>query len=435
MTEHRPAMKAGAGEPFRTPAVMLLFTCTAACAPAAPPPAPSPETSCIVADDAPRTRVTLGVTGTPDASAPAAGSRHIAAQLYETLIRVDCTGSLVSGLASTWSSADGLGWQFELAPGASFHDGTPVTAASVARAWANAGIPRLEEVAATGEYQLHVKLREPADARLFAHPSLSVARTGGGGWPAGTGVYVPAAGAGTLLLLDRADDAHAPDTIELRAVRGDARAAIDAGVDALVSGAADVVAYARARNDYSLAPLPWTRTYVLLTANGSAASPAAALDALARDAVRADARPASPPFWWTSCTAPDREPAVQATASGILYPRGDETARELAERIAALAWPSSRSPAWLRERLPSGYTLPRTAGVDSGAMSAALRAGTALAAIASVPRTPHEGCADAPALAAWPALPLIDTRDHLIHRAGVGRIHVDGYGTIRFGAR
>lgn len=54
-------------------------------------------------------------------------------QVAETLLSVDAGGTLISGLAASWSaSEDGLSWRFRLREGARFHDATPVTAAIVA---------------------------------------------------------------------------------------------------------------------------------------------------------------------------------------------------------------------------------------------------------------------------------------------------------------
>lgn len=56
-------------------------------------------------------------------------------QVAETLVDADNTGTLKPGLASRWQAApDQLSWRFTLRDGASFHDGSAVTAASVVAA-------------------------------------------------------------------------------------------------------------------------------------------------------------------------------------------------------------------------------------------------------------------------------------------------------------
>ena len=61
-------------------------------------------------------------------------------QVAETLVEADGDGRLRAGLATGWSTSDdGLVWEFSLRPDATFHDGTPVDAASVVAALKAAG--------------------------------------------------------------------------------------------------------------------------------------------------------------------------------------------------------------------------------------------------------------------------------------------------------
>ena len=52
----------------------------------------------------------------------------------ETLVTVDAEGEMLPGLATEWSTDDGRTWRFALREGATFHDGTPVTAEAAAAA-------------------------------------------------------------------------------------------------------------------------------------------------------------------------------------------------------------------------------------------------------------------------------------------------------------
>ncbi|MDP3889886.1 ABC transporter substrate-binding protein, partial [Nocardioides sp.] len=53
-------------------------------------------------------------------------------QVSETLVTSDIEGELAPGLAQEWtSSADDTEWRFDLVEGATFHDGTPLTAEAV----------------------------------------------------------------------------------------------------------------------------------------------------------------------------------------------------------------------------------------------------------------------------------------------------------------
>lgn len=55
-------------------------------------------------------------------------------EVTETVVSSDLEGTLAPGLAATWrTSPDKLTWTFDLVDGATFHDGTPVDAAAVAR--------------------------------------------------------------------------------------------------------------------------------------------------------------------------------------------------------------------------------------------------------------------------------------------------------------
>ena len=68
-----------------------------------------------------------------------AAERIVFAQMYETLVHLDCNGRPAPGLAERWErSADGLTWMFTLRAGARFADGTLVSPSDVARAWADA---------------------------------------------------------------------------------------------------------------------------------------------------------------------------------------------------------------------------------------------------------------------------------------------------------
>ncbi len=64
-------------------------------------------------------------------------------QVGETLIRLDCRGDAVAGLASRWSvDSSGYFWTFSLRPDARFADGTSVAVADVSRSFAEVRTPR-----------------------------------------------------------------------------------------------------------------------------------------------------------------------------------------------------------------------------------------------------------------------------------------------------
>lgn len=430
----------------------LLF---AGCTPSAPG-APAPAAAdCVLVDDAASPSITLGVVGAAALRDATPSADVVAAQTYETLVRVDCRDRVIPGLARTWSSSDRLHWRFDLRPGTVFTDGTPANARSVAAALAT--LPIFAAVTAAGEYELWLTLRSEADVRLFASRAVSVRRMTGSG-PAGTGRYVPVFdAAGRVLRLTArgstaeattaggssnddmrhggVDSSHAPDTIIVRASGPDPRAAVDAGVDALVARDAATIEYARARSGYDIVPLTWSRTYVLATAHNPDASTTVPATAFPDAVVGADVRAAEPPYWWSGCGA-EPSPGAPAglTDNRVLYLRDDPVARSIAERITALA--RGRAPEWLSARLPEGT--PIAVAADTAELIDALRARRALAVVVALPREQPGGCAAPSAeqlepLRAWHVTPLVDARDYLIHRDGIGRITVDADGTLRFG--
>jgi hypothetical protein len=228
----------------------------------------------------------------------------------------------------------------------------------------------------------------------------------------------------------------------------DSRAAIDSRTDVLITNDAPAIAYAGAIGSYTITPLPWSRTYVLLTHGDIGAMPSPSdLSALARDVVRSDARAAQAPFWWQESACGTRKPlawAPSASAPVLYYPQDDAIGRSLAERLVALAWPANRTPAWLRDALPAGYATagaPTARPIDAAQMLVSLAPTSALAVIVAAPRTESAMCLAGVSTGStldWAdsfgfrITPLLDARDQLIYRRGTGPIVLDGDGTIRF---
>jgi hypothetical protein len=362
---------------------------------------------------------------------------------------------------------DGRNWEFTLRPDATFWDGTPVSASDVASSWTSAGgatssrDPRIVAVTAAAARTVRVELNRSVEPVMFAAPHLAIARPRvGDAWPAGTGPYRPAASAAGTLRIVRRDTLpgrtvgapRTPSTIEFR-TRQDARTALDAASDVVITHDAVALDYARVLPGYVVVPLGWRTTYALVTDAGPA--PDDDIERALADlqqATRAHARAARPPFWWRDprCgdMVHDAPSGEQAPASRrFVHPRGDPVARDIAERLAALAWPADRVPAWLAALLPAGHSAaaaPNAAGLDGPALADALRTGVALGFVLPLPRTDAAPCLAAallyePARSAlhaprWRITPLLDVRDQLVHRAGAGRIVIDGDGVIVFAA-
>jgi len=80
----------------------------------------------------------VGVLDLPGSLAPARpcglGERLVLGLVHEPLLRYSPDGRLLPGLVDRWTaSADGRAWTLHLRDGASFHDGTPVTAQDLER--------------------------------------------------------------------------------------------------------------------------------------------------------------------------------------------------------------------------------------------------------------------------------------------------------------
>ncbi len=412
--------------------------------------------------------------------------RLVFRQMYETLVNLDCRGRVRPGLATAWShDADGRRWTFTLRPDARFWDGTPVSAWAVAQGWApvraGSGAPGqpspFDSVSVLGEHRLAVVLARPTKAAAtFADDALAVTGSDSyAGWPLGSGPYRPLSGASTRANEIRVRASGAPEgvgTIVFRTEDRDARTALDAGADVLVSSDPEVLAYARALPDVTTVPLTWSRTYVVAAAyqGDEAASappsiPADTLERLARGAVRVSARAATPPFWWQNqhCPTLRAPPAAQeaglgshaASTSGpprnIVYPEGDAVARGIAERLVGLAGPGSSGPTWVFAAVPgldASPDPPVAVGLAPALLPRAARDGGTLALVVPLPRIPAgtcldasgEGVGDIPGLlfsptASMRVTPLLDVRSSLVVRSGVGGIDVDGWGTIVFHPR
>jgi hypothetical protein len=348
--------------------------------------------------------VLLDPVNSANASAPTNDSeRLLYRRLFHTLVRLDCRGQPRPGLARSWA-ADSTGrvWTFTLREGIRLGDGAPLTATHLVSAWQarQPGAPIvLQSAVALDERTLAVTLSEPSDSvpRVLADPAYAIA-------------VDSTESMARLRFLDGSS--------------GDPRDALDRGADLAVTRDPALVDYVVSRSDFVTFPLPWDRTYVLLQPAGAMALPWRLDDSthalLARDAVKADARPAQPPYWWEtlpSCAGASSPAPPRARSSRIVYPAGDPVARGIAARIVALT---------------KGST-PLTAGaLEAADFEAALRSQSERAYIVPMPRESLASCRPEDT---WPAdvtlEPLIETRAHAIVRRGTPPIGVDWDGTVR----
>lgn len=210
-------------------------------------------------------------------------------------------------------------------------------------------------------------------------------------------------------------------------------------VDVLVTRDPDVLSYAAQLGSYRSVALPWDRTYTLVAPRLDSAATSPSMeqrDALARDAVQADARGAQPPFWWeTDTTCATGTPRYSAGAPRIVgYPADDPIARQLAERIVALA-SAQGTPAWIPSTLSSPAAGPlRTVGLAPTGLNDALASGQIAAFVAALPRQRPAMCKAAARIPTGATLvPLVDSRAHALMRRGSGAgFYIGSDGTLRF---
>jgi len=257
----------------------------------------------------------------------------------------------------------------------------------------------------------------------------------------------------------------------LESPRHDARDLLEGAVDMMVSSDPSVIEYAAGRSGFVTVALPWSETYVLLSTTrvrelraGSRPEqlPEDLSDALARDAVRGDARGYRSPSWWNDLYGcddlladgvdPSPIPRGATAPTGprrIVYDASDPIARDLAERIVALASRGtdvSNEAAAVAAAVP-GLTgsgdRPVAEGLAARDLLQSLWAGDDFAYVISIPRMPPEPCYGARRLlnrAPWlvgggadlsqALIPLVDTRLHVIAREGMFGLIIDAYGNM-----
>ena len=339
-------------------------------------------------------------------------------QLFPGLLRLDCRGELRPALASHWQSdTTGRTWTFVLRSGTRFPDGSSLSARSIEADWIRrdsalreAG---LDSVRAIDDRTLRVTMRDLRDSLpgVFADPLWSVVSDS----------------MATRLSEGRLTVSLGPGRAVLAiAVAGtrDLRDALDAGADLVVSGDPQVIDYAARTSELNTYPLPWDRTYALLQHPGAQAV-STTLDStlklsLVRDVVQTDARPSSDQTWWNSspCSVEISTVPTTPTGSRIVYQQTDPIARQLAERLVAVA--DVRSPLSALASDPHRFAAKLERGSDRGY-------------IVAIPLQSASPCRES---AQWTRrgrlYPLIETRQHAIVRQGSPALSVDWDGTPRF---
>jgi hypothetical protein len=326
----------------------------------------------------------------------------------------------------------------------------------------------IDSVVADGDRTLNVYLKERQrkTPRTLTAPMFAVAKwTAGSRWPLGTGPYRvverQTVGPGTVQPSFN-KDGSVIRFIEKR--RRDARDVLDGGADMMIAADPGVIDYAAGSEEHVAVELPWDRTYVLLAPTRvMALRGKQKLDSwkrlkdltreMATDAVRADARGHVSPSWWSNLgicgewSAPSyRRPDSASIARRILYDSSDPTARDLAERIVALASAgpqASRNAAALAAVVPDLDERISAVGVAGKQLDSSMRLGGDVAYIISLPHRTPLPCYEAGELMArapWLSMmrndlyeaivPLVDARRHaIVKKSGFGLI-TDWYGNV-----
>ncbi len=360
--------------------------------------------------------------------------RLVFRHLYGTAARRDCADQLRPWVAAR-IEADSVGevWIAELRGEATFSDGDPVTAQAIIDQWraiAGGDPDDVVSVRAIGERRLEVGFAHALDSLpgVFTDAAFAVAGARStDGWPASSGAYQIDSGPGGFRSTPRLTPRfqNGLPRIELRLRPGtDARDLLDQGADLLITRDPQTIAYAHTDSGFRDIPLAWDRVYALVSSGMD--SSATTRSSLAQ-AVRAEVRPASGPYWWTGGTPCRVTPSRSAPRTiRILYLRGDPTARDLAERTVALA---VRYPQ-LASALGSGSS-PIAVPVSAGALNAALAQGNDAGYVIALPRLAPASCVAAPPLpAAANILPLVESRAHALLRRGTTGLLLDADGGV-----
>ncbi len=314
-----------------------------------------------------------------------ASERLVFAQLYETLVKVSCDGSIQPGLADHWTCTDdGSMWVFRIRDGAVLWDGTRITASLVKKAWIRSQkIPAKEDhVSPWAWLSAHSKSVRILDGQrlaiqlpeaqfdfplLLAHPATAVAiRRPGWQWPVGSGpCRLQASTPAPLPDLNLIPNIHHPQPPIWKNLRFlvkpglDARDLILLDPDLLIVDNRIAADFFRSAPGFLVSSLPWQRQYLMVCSpkqnpegNHRWTEPASNMDCFT-DISGLAARPWShlvyPPTRALNCpqlTGPIPRSAFQTDTGNevfllpnkntLLYCAEDAGSQEIAQRVAAL---------------------------------------------------------------------------------------------------
>ena len=201
----------------------------------------------------------------------------------------------------------------------------------------------------------------------------------------------------------------------------DPRDLIDRNVDVLLTEDVSVLEYAANQETFDVVPLPWTRTYVFAGPAPVASDEVRAFgERLADVAVRGDVRAAELPFLleYSSCVEQSAPAGAEPSRPQIVYPSEHPIARDLAERLVALAGTGGAF----------GRVVGlRAIGLDAAAFAAALAARRDFGYVLDLPRRDL----DCTRLSFEALTPLVDARASIVVRRGGVGVAVTWGGTPR----
>nr|MEE4270003.1 ABC transporter substrate-binding protein [Candidatus Krumholzibacteria bacterium] len=348
-----------------------------------------PDCTGPTVDTAPGGVFTIAITDTVSPGrAPVphnAGERLIFAQLYETLVNVDCAGNIQPGLADHWACTnDSTVWVFTLRADARLWDGTRVTPEVIKQAWtANQDCPRQRQAASPWSWfsaraktvtildgrRLAIQLPEPQATFpvLLSHPATAIALTRPGWqWPVGSGpVRLRAATPAVLPQIICRPNPHHPDAPRWEQMvfdlhpGQDPRDLVSSQFDLLLVRDLDSLRFFQQTPDFETHRLPWDQVYLLVispdlaaqasrwTAAAQRLDPATDLTTVSAQRWPAIILPDGPPVDCPQLAGPvamsrsaRREwnlPAQQLDGRTLVYCTDDHVAQEMAHRLMALA--------------------------------------------------------------------------------------------------
>ena len=417
-------------QPLAGLAVALMVVLSGCGGSRASAPTPVPTGTCTLTEAPDSVPATLTVVFTEAVSADHAprpttsAERFVFAHAYESLLRIDCKGALTGSLARSWALLDGsTRVRVVLRSDARFANGDVVTAGDVIASWRATGLAPTAVLArhladhttAVDDTTLDIELGDLSVAAL-GQPELAVAkRTSQSRWLAGTGRYrvrdagERRAGAGqrSTFVLEPLGSGTDPALTVHTTTEFDARDLVDAGTDVLITDDRALSAYGAARSGVASSLLESPQTWLLVTHAPATGDSGAALDpsrtatvrtTLARDVVRAHARPAGSARWSPDahgCSAIAAPPPVARSSrrsSRVVYRRDEPVARALAERLVALAASGDAQLALLAPGLIDAGARAAAVGLAPDEFDTALRAGGDLASLVPVQHRPTLPC-------------------------------------------